>query len=332
MQGRNARRKLHPEQIPLRIAATILLSLCLYAPFAAAEVGRALIVGQKAAPYQQDFMEGFRQALTDAGGSMDTVFLEPNDPRLERYLSERNDGHTLLITVGSEAAFEAAYLQTSLPSLNTLIPQGTYKALARESTVPGGAPRGALFVDQPVERFLELIRVALPQATIVGSLQGPYSQSLLPELRLAAANNGLKLIPAEVERGNKLERRLEPLLAQSQVLLTLPDAHVVNSTTAKTIILSAYLRGVPIVGYSESYVKAGALMAVYSTARQLGRQTAEIALAFLKGGKPALPAISYPRYFSIAVNYQIAQALNLRIPSERKLLEGIKTMQANADD
>lgn len=333
MQGRNARGKRRPARAVLLVAAGLFASLCLDAPLpAAADRPLTLILGQKTAPHHQEFMAGFRQAMADAGGTVDTVFLEPGDHRLEKDLATRANGRTLLIAVGSDAAFEATDLATTVPSLYTLIPRATYEALVRESPAPGGARRGALFVDQPVERILRLIRLALPQYSFVGSLQGPYSRNLLPELRASAAKMALTVIPADVEPGDKLERRLEPLLGQSQVLLTLPDADVVNSNTAKTIILGAYLRGVPIVGYSQSYVKAGALMAVHSTAAQIGRQTAEIALAFLLGNKTGLPTFSYPKYFSVSVNYQIAQALNLRIPSERELLDKMQAPKEDRDE
>ena len=121
---------------------------------------------------------------------------------------------------------------------------------------------------------------------------------------------------------------LEKLLGEVQVLLTLPDSTVVNSKTAKTLILNAYLRRIPIVGYSRAFVKAGALLAVHSTPQELGRQAGEVLARALGPQATRLPLTAHPSYYSVSVNYQVARALDIDLPTEDELLKALRALEA----
>ena len=73
-----------------------------------------------------------------------------------------------------------------------------------------------------------------------------------------------------------------------------------------------------MVGFSEGLVKAGALLGLFSTASQQGRQGAEIAARFL-AGDGGLPAPQYPKYFTVRANYSVARSLGLRLEEEAAL-------------
>jgi hypothetical protein len=72
-------------------------------------------------------------------------------------------------------------------------------------------------------------------------------------------------------------------------------------------------------------VSAGALLAVFSTPAQIGRQLGEELVALAEESGP-LPPPRHPRYFSVEVNARVARSLGLTVPSaavlERRLGEG----------
>jgi ABC-type uncharacterized transport system substrate-binding protein len=108
-------------------------------------------------------------------------------------------------------------------------------------------------------------------------------------------------------------------------LLALPDASIFNAGTIHNILLSALRARQPLIGFSEAYVRAGAVAAVYSMPRHVGRQAGEIAARALAGAP--LPPPQYPRAFSVSVNHTVARALGLAVEEEGAIASRLQRME-----
>lgn len=195
--------------------------------------------------------------------------------------------------------------------LPALVPRAS---LAR---VADGAPGrvGGVYFDQPLGRLVQFLRQAMPDRRRVGVLLGPGSRDLLPELRQSLRKAGFEEVIGWVDDRDALPGVLRDVLARADVLLALPDPVVHNSQTAHHTLLAAYRKGVPVVGYSASFVKAGAAVAVFSTPEQIGRQVGAQARGVMNSG--ACPAPEGPEAFEIQVNANVARSLELVIDAER---------------
>jgi len=100
-------------------------------------------------------------------------------------------------------------------------------------------------------------------------------------------------------------------IAQTDVLLALPDAAIYNTENFRNILLSTYRHKQGVIGFSADMVKAGALGTTYSEVEDINAQVAEIAAAYVAGG--ALPAPQFPRYFRSIVNEGVARSLDLTV-------------------
>ena len=225
----------------------------------------------------------------------------------------------LVVTVGSRAAIEVCKLEPGLPILHALLPRAAYEHLQKED-----GHHSAIFLDQPPARRLDLIELALGEGQRIGVLLGNGSVIWETELRELARTRNLTLTTRLIANQKHLARGLKDLLKESDVLLAIPDAVVFNRYTVRNILLTTYHRKVPVVGYSHSYVKAGALMALGSTPDQIGRQIVAVIRQMASNGWD-LPEPMYPRYFSLTVNRQVAESFGLSIEAlrdiERQLLE-----------
>lgn len=199
------------------------------------------------------------------------------------------------------------------PLLSILVPRLAFERLAESVRLRGGAV-SAVFLDQPPSRQLELIRLALPAARNVGVLVGGESKTYLPALEKAARERGIELVASSVGQGD-LFAALQSVLPEVDVLLALPDPGVYNSQTAANILTAAYRRKVPLVGFSPAYVKAGALLSVYSTPAQVGARGGELLRQALSGR--TLPASQWPREFSVSVNQDVARSLGYALDEIR---------------
>lgn len=208
----------------------------------------------------------------------------------------------------------------------------TRRALEEElAQIPARAGRDihAIVLDQPLGRYLDLVRLALPQKQRVGILLGPATASQQKTLEKLAGERNLTLSVARVYEDVVFIPQLERVLSQSDILLALPDASVHNRTTVQPLLLTTYRAGVPVVGYSEAYAQAGALLALYSTPAQLSRQALEV-VQVLSLGRGA-PPIQAPRYFSVSVNGSVARSLGLTLPPAEVLRERLLQSSSSSD-
>lgn len=174
---------------------------------------------------------------------------------------------------------------------------------------------GGVYFDQPLARLVQFLRQAMPERRRVGVLLGPGSRDLQPELGHSLRKAGFEAVIGWVDDREALPGVLRDVLARSDVLLALPDPMVHNSQTAHHTLLAAYRKGVPVVGYSASFVKAGAAVAVFSTPEQIGRQVGDQVRTAMNSG--ACPAPEGPAAFEIQVNANVARSLELFIDPDR---------------
>jgi ABC-type uncharacterized transport system substrate-binding protein len=227
--------------------------------------------------------------------------------------------YELIVTVGVAAAQSVATRQaasaTPRPTLCLLIPRQSFEKLSLPAGAAATRGTSAVFIDQPLSRQLDLIRIALPDKDRVGVVLGPNSRGLERELRDRAQERRLVVNASQIVASTEIYGALQSVLRQSDLLLAIADPVAFTASTAYGVLLTSYHAQIPVVGFSESLVKAGALIAVFSTPREQGRQGAEIAGRFL-AGDAALPAPQFPRYFTVAVNYSVARSLGLAIQDE----------------
>ena len=224
-----------------------------------------------------------------------------------------NPGPQWVVAVGTAAQRGMQELFADDPTppslLAILVPRLAFERIADQKRLNAGS-LSAVFLDQPPVRQIELIRLALPAVRNVGILVSGESRGHVLALEKAARARSLKLVVSPVDQGG-LFPALQSLLSDANVLLALPDPTVFNSQTAANILTAAYRRQVPLVGFSPSWVKAGALLALYSTPAQVGARGGEL-LRQAFAGRPLAPPQS-PQEFVVKVNQDVAHSLGVSL-------------------
>jgi ABC-type uncharacterized transport system substrate-binding protein len=229
-------------------------------------------------------------------------------------------GAKVWVTLGSEALTRALQRDGHPPLISALIPRQGFERLVRDN--PGKA--AAVYLDQPFTRQLELIHQALPDVKRIGVLWGQDSLLQQTSLQAAAQARGMDIVSGPVVSTSSLFSGLKTVLDDAGVLLAVADPQVYNGGTIANILLATYRVRVPVVAFSPAYVKAGALLAVYSTPRQIGVQAATLARTVLQGGP--MPASQYPQEFDVAVNEHVARSLGLTL-DEAALNERMRRLE-----
>jgi len=297
---------------PHRLIALVALVVA-FASWPAVAATDVLVVIAQKSPEYKEALDAMRVSLADVPDKaltlrvMTVTEFSDSGPRAT---DRKSPG--LIVTLGTTAATAVLMQKLPTPTYCTLLPQAAYTAMVNRT---GGsrAHLSALYLDQPMARQLRLIRLALPGRSRVGMVLGPDSQKGVGELQRAAVANGVALRMEQISDEKQIVGALHRVLDNADVLLAVPDVTVFNRHTVQSVLLTTYRLGKPVAGFSRAYVTAGALLAVYSTPSQIGRQIGEELLAMQHKSRKALPATGFPRYFSVEVNERVAQSLGIAL-------------------
>lgn len=204
-----------------------------------------------------------------------------------------------------------------VPVVAALIPKEGLQATLRH------APPNltAAYLDQPFERYVELIKLAWPSFNRLGLLVGPEQSQSSPAMFKAAQERGFKLSLGRVSRPESLFGTLRTVLSESDVLLVLPDAALADAADLQTILITAYRQRTPVVAYSPALVKAGAALGLYASPAQAGRQVATLLRATLSGSRVS-PRLA--EGITVSINEQVCRSLGWSLPDGNTLAEALK--------
>lgn len=290
---------------------TGLLLIASAIPLRSAAPPEVLVVLSREHGSHAQVVDAMRAALTERNAPVRLRAVTLNQYRDEPGMLK---SASLAVAVGTLAARELSAVRSATPLLHTLVPRQ-----ALPETDKGGR-ESAIYLDQPVARQVALLRLALPNAKRLGVVLGPASQGLRSEIQAAARHHGLTVDMASVMTQNDVLPSLTIVLEDNDVLLSVPDPMIYSSDTIHHVLLTTYRYQVPVMGLSQGYVDAGALLAVYSTPEQIGRQAGELIANLASAGRWSLPPAQFPRYYSVALNERVAASLGLRMESEQVLL------------
>lgn len=279
-------------------------------------------------------LEGVTVVLSDEGGAyveivekMRATLLQGSSAKLEikvvplRSLKEgealRANAGQMVVAIGVDAMEAVEKSKLPQPVLNVLVPRTAFEKIARQGGRLGDTRNfSAIYLDQPWARQFALIRQTLPGRTRVGILLGASSAELETSLRAEAKAAGLLAVIEKISDADPLPE-LKQLLGHCDAVLAVPDQSIYNRSTIQSILLTTYRHQVPLFGFSPSYVKAGAIAAVYSLPAQIGQQAAEVIQKM--GVERHLPPPQFTRYFSVGVNAQVARSLGMVVEDEATL-------------
>lgn len=300
--------------------------------YAAAEPARVQVLLSETGGAYGELLDALQQRLDEQAPDKVRLHsrLVPEDAEARAALFAEEPA--LIVAIGIRASALTLQDAGPRPVLSLLVPYDSYTATLRSTGKPAnGTARGAIYLDQPLDRQLDLLQLILPKVRRIAALAGPHSAQRAGELGGLCLQRGLKLTTETVGARDNPVPVLSQLLERAEVLLAIPDPAVFNRNNLQAILLTTYRNGVPVLGFSQAYVRAGALASVHSTAAQIGTQAGEWIAELAGSGRWELGTPRYPSYYSVAVNNQVAQTLGIDIADEDTLLEQLRNLDGQGD-
>lgn len=283
-----------------------------------------LVLSEERSPYTT-VAETFAQTLPTEGTpeSFRLEYVEPaelaaDDPRIARA--------SAVVGFGTQALRMLVQLDTTVPILSTLVPNAAFTKLTGHLEQTTYTIR-ALHLDQPIDRQMALIRLILPQEEpTVAVLLGPSSRERKSRLVASARDHGLAINTATVGPGGheSATEALNSLLPEADVLLAIPDPAVYNRVSIRSLLLMTFRHDIPVIGYSESFVKAGAVAAVVTPIEAIGRESAQLITQSRTDGRIMLPDSRFPNNFQVHINRDVAETLGVDLPAADSLEEKLR--------
>ena len=160
----------------------------------------------------------------------------------------------------------------------------------------------------------ETLKSVLPQARRIGVLFDPgRSASLISDGRKAASSLDLVLVEKPVKSSFEIANAIKELIWTIDALWMVPDRTVISKESFRYMLEASLNRKVPILAFSEGFVKGGALMALSPDYPGIGRQAGQLAKKILSGSSASGLPFSSPKS-NIVLNLNTAKALNITIP------------------
>ncbi len=230
-----------------------------------------------------------------------------------------DSGDVRIIALGTEALETLAARLPRIPTLGVFIRKADYQRLKDQSPF-AGRQFSAIYLESPPVRQLNLISVLLPKARAVGVLV-PADQpaETWPD------HPALRIRDYPIRTQDELPKVLSRALEHTDALLATPEPEIYNRNLIKLILLSAYRHGKPVIGPSLAYVRAGSLATTFSSIGDFSREIIEALEFHRKNAYWPMPG--YARYFSVAVNRQVARSLGLSPPSDDMLRHELERME-----
>lgn len=274
------------------------------------------VSSSRIAPYQEA-LAGFR-AMVDAAAPLAgpksisphtiTEFVVAEEPGLALLRAKiRSRNPDLLLAVGSNGLRVAAQLR-DIPTLYLMVPRPG--SITRDHSQVTGVEMVI-----PPEQQLDALLKAAPATRRLGlvATRG-WNREEMARIRVVAEQRGIELVPLEVNEAREVVRQIKGLAGRIDALWMLPDAAAITPETVEAILLFSLDHRVPVLTFSDKYVRRGATLAVTFDAQAMGRQAGMMALEFL-GERKQLPAPALAEKVRISVNESVAARLGLDLDS-----------------
>jgi len=230
------------------------------------------------------------------------------------------DQQNLIISTGYKAAKAISRYKTKTPVIYSLIPDNDSlqsDILCKNTTCY------KIYINQPVNRYVKLFKALFPKGKNLVFVTTEANSIKSQQVKITSKNLGVIYKEFRIQQHNNISKTFISKLNNNDVLLALPNPDIYNANSAKSIILSTYHANVPIISYSKSFAKAGALISLYSSIDNIAVKTANIVNKIIKDGTQKQKEY-YPGEFTIEINHAVARSLNININSKNEIRRKIK--------
>jgi len=241
------------------------------------------------------------------------------------FMANNGESFDLIIAVGTIATRVALDKAKDTPILSIYIPRNSFTNLVFTPQTD----IAAIVIDQPLTRYQVLARHILGKRMNRIGIFYNGRKDTYDLLTRKFSKGNLKTVLEAID-DHISAKNISNLLDRSDVIVLLPGFADIPPYRSKWLLYMAYRDRVPIVAFSDAYVRAGAIAAISTTPDAIGKQAAKVIASVLQSPAPlsihhnGFARINYPETFSVYINAKVAEQLDIDLPEPeilKKLIE-----------
>lgn len=255
--------------------------------------------------YDEDSIE---LAYYDAGNNTST---------LDSILTNiSGDGTDVIVAIATPTAQSAARYAQDIPVVFAAVSDPIGAGLTSSLETPDKNITGTMDdvqVDQILDAALQ-IDPDMQRLGVIYNASEANSVTNIEKARTFCEEHGIELQEVSVTSTNDVQQAVDTLAQNCDAIFSPNDNTVASAMSAAA--QSAIEQGIPYYVGADSMVKDGGLLTVGIDYEELGRESARMVDAVLKGTAAAdLPIVQFKTDLSIYVNKATLEALELTLPS-----------------
>ena len=181
-----------------------------------------------------------------------------------------------------------------------------------------GANITGIAAEIPIEKQLMGFQTVFRALKDLGVIYDPSKTgNIIVNTEKEVEDIGINLVKYEIKSSEEVPEAVKYLTGRIDALWLLPDSTVLTKKSFDFIKSTALEKEIPLLCTSDVFVKAGALAAVFSDYKCVGRQAAQLAGEILSQTSPGPPGIVNPDSFKLAINTDTAEKLGLELKAIR---------------
>jgi len=212
----------------------------------------------------------------------------------------------VVVALGSEAARLVEADRLRVPAVYTMVLRRRPEWEAAGRPAPITIP-----LEIPLASLAARLKTLFPGRTRLGVILNPGAGGAsAAQLRESAEQSGFTVQIAQCANEGQLLAALGSLRNRVDFVWCQPDGVLYNGATIQPLILASIENRLPLIGFSESFARAGAAVGIYPDFREVGVQAGEAARQLLEGQIPR--PVDGPRRLKVAVNASVLRLFGLR--------------------
>ncbi|MFH0791692.1 MAG: ABC transporter substrate-binding protein [bacterium] len=253
-------------------------------------------------PAYEEAIAGFREALIQENIEFKAINYNLNNPPPPEI-----DKADLFFTIGTNATRAISDKIKNIPVVFTMVTNPQFSA----QNVTG------VTMEIPFSDQLVVLSNISPRPKKIGIIYDPNKTRKYVEMYIKESHGkGFEILTRQVSSVNEVFRAIRAFRSSIDCLFVIPDPTVYTIKSIEDILLYSLREGLPVVGISPGYVKAGALFSISSNYGQMGKEAGQIAARLLRGEKPSKIPYASPKQFDLSINLIVADRIGITFPDK----------------
>lgn len=271
---------------------------------AAAALDVLVVKNSRAKPYVEA-LQGFKSVCK--AGLDELVISELNGEDVTAEVRRRNPD--LIVAMGMEALSQVRKIREK-PIVYLMV-------LRPDSVLRGEKNITGVSMVIPPEKQLANFHKVLPRMKKIGLIYDPAKTGhMVGRAIQAAERTGIELKTLKAQNASDFPRLLNSLKGSIDAYWMLPDSTVISPQSVEYLLLFSIQNRVPILTFSEKYLKMGAFLSLEINTFKMGRQAGEMVEKILAGTDAGDIPPADAADADLTINYRVTEKMGIHCPVE----------------